>query len=634
VFYSFGKSDEDSIKLALIRALVREAPDSGIMVAKSILYHEIDSIRAEAFMQIGVGFYLKTQYDSSKVYFKQALDIYSKLKDTVYVTRCLNNLGICSFYTGDYENAYSYHTKVRELRIATNDPQISSTYNNLGLVMNELGNYKEALSYYMLALRSKIEYKQFKALSNTLTNIANVYQSLGDTDSAISYELKNLRHLDTLPDKRYLSDCLHNLGNHYLNKNLYNESIFYTKMAFELERDLKAYFGLLNSCSNLSIAYQKINKYTLASLYLDSAFLLVPELDSYRNAVDLYLQRSKLDSATGNFTGAFMALRKYTLLREKYRQEDQNKTILDLENKYQLELKERKIKELEQDNVIQALKVQQGKLIQWGLFILVAVFVLLTIILYSQYRFKQKTAELLASQKLKLEELNSVKDKLFAVISHDLRNPVYAFSNLSNAIRTHWETADREQLKEFVDSLSDAADDLKGLLSNLLNWALIQLNRIPSGKETVPLESIVHPVLKECHELITQKRQKLDIQIEKDMEVTVEVQKFQIILRNIITNASKFSDDFTTIRLRAFKGMQEYILEVQDNGIGLTSMEVDILLQKDSNTKNIGAGTASKGSGLGIMLCKELLASMNGRLEIRSEKGKGSVFSIVIPYHA
>lgn len=613
-----------------IMTFYRDKPDSALLCLKPFFEHSVDTVKAAALNLAGNCYYFQSKYDSAIGFFERSLSFYPKENFETSVSKNYNNLGVCHFFLGNYQKAFDFHYKARQIREKLDDPQLSSTYNNLGLVMHELGNTKSALEYYQLSLAAKIRFSQFNNLSTTLTNIANCYRTIGKLDSAIYYEMINLRHLDSMPDQRNLADCLNNLGNHYLTKKEYKKTIEFTSVALQLEKQLDLDFGIINSCNSLSKAYLGIGKLGLASLYLDSVFLLVQQPETFRNIIEYYLHRAEVDSALGKYGDAFLAMKKYQVLSYHFQQEDRNKAVLDLEEKYQTELREREIKQLKQENLIQELKVEQSKQLQLTLGIISLLLTLGVAFVFKQYRFKKRTAEILSTQKQQLEELNEFKNKLFAIISHDLRNPVHAFHQLSTSIKENWKYASAEELEEFIQSLADSSEELKMLLNNLLKWSMLRIDRLPVNQELFDLNALIEELKLELRYLIEERKTDLYSEVTLDFLIYTDRGMLHIILRNLISNALKFIQQGKKVWVRAEVKGKEWAIHVVDEGSGLSEEDISLLMSSNEDTKKIGS-SYGKGAGIGLLLSKDLLAKIHGRLEITSTLGQGSVFSIIFP---
>ncbi len=610
--------------------LYRNHPDSCLQLLEPLRFEKIDSTRAAVNNLIGNAWYFKYEYDSAIQYFLTSAEVFESLGNDKSLVKNFNNLGVCYFFLGQYEKSYEYHNKTRKIREALNDPQLSSTFNNLGLVLKEIGTLQDALKYFRKSLEVKLANQQFAGLSTTLSNIGNCFADMQQYDSAIYYMLSNLAHLDSIPDKRNLADCYNNLGVQYLQAKDYDKSKNYTDLSLQMEKELQYNNGILNSCQNLSLIHFKQKDYRLAGQYIDSAFLLLSNPDEFRSVLDMYRTKSLIDSTMGNFEEAYESLRNYIRVKDKFDEKDKTKLALDLEKKYQTELGEKRIKELEQTNLIKELEVSQARQGQITLSIILGLLFLVILVIYRQFRFKQKAAKLLDEKNVELQKLNMFKDQMFAVISHDLRNPVHAFSNMMDSLNTNLQHATKEELKEFIESLSESASDLKRLLANLLEWALVQIGRMPFNPVSVSVSDLVSESMKELSAMAREGKNSFQVEVSESLKIKADVTMIRTVLRNLISNAIKFSQEGGVIMIAATQEEGHIAITITDNGIGIREEDITKLFNEEADVRSIGF-SPKKGAGLGLFICKELIEKNKGKIRVESTFGHGSTFTIVLP---
>jgi signal transduction histidine kinase len=622
-----GQSTDDDLKP--ISALLRTNPDTVITLLPRFLDHPGDSIRATAHLLMGNAWYFKSNYDSAMKYHSIAADLFLETKDDSNLGKAYNGLGLDHYFLSKYEKAFEYHTKALQVRERNNDPQVTSTYNNLGLVMVELGSHGEALRYYNKSLSAKIRFKQFTTLSTTLTNISGIFRAKGDLDSALHYEMKNLKHLDSIPDKRNQATCYNNLGLTFFAKGDYRQSEFYFFRAIRLEKSLQRGFELINVCKNLSLNYEKKGQLSLADKYLDSVFILVENPQDFRSVISVYLVQARLDSIRGHPGAAYVHLLDYIRTKEHFDEIERKNLVLDLEKKYQAEIKEQQITELQQANTIKDLAANSAR--QRQVFLVIGLILLAgsILVLFNRYQFKQRAAKVLDEKNEELQKLNAFKDHMFAVISHDLRNPVDAFSTIIESLHQNLQHASKEELKEFLESTLESAKDLKSLLNNLLEWSLVQIGKLPFSPKPVALIDTVQDSISHTESMALLK----DVRIENHVgqeAAFADRSMLTIVLRNLLSNAIKFSETGSVIQLRSERQNGKVIVSVKDEGIGMKPDDVSKLFRQDVSARSIGSSTA-KGAGIGLLLCKELIEKNEGKIYAQSELGRGSTFSFEIP---
>ncbi len=232
--------------------------------------------------------------------------------------------------------------------------------------------------------------------------------------------------------------------------------------------------------------------------------------------------------------------------------------------------------------------------------------------------------------KAELAELNAMKDKLFSIIAHDLRNPLQVLILSSELLKVHFEKKYYEKMEKDIYKLINTTNSFKELLESLLTWSISQAGKIPFERQPFNLAEICQKSINICKGNAELK----DITIEtincKHTEVMADPNMISTVFQNLIFNAIKFTPIKGKISI-SFKEDKKYIeIAVMDTGIGMTEEEIENILKIDVHfTKRGTEGEA--GSGIGILLCKEFVEKHGGNFNIESQVGVGSTFTFTIP---
>lgn len=236
--------------------------------------------------------------------------------------------------------------------------------------------------------------------------------------------------------------------------------------------------------------------------------------------------------------------------------------------------------------------------------------------------------------KLKNEELkkiNSEKDKFFSIIAHDLRGPLSGFLGLTQIIAEDLPNLTMSQIQNFAISMRNSASNLFVLLINLLEWSQIKKGSITFSPVTTQLHSLVSESIVIIAESATTKEIELTIDIPENFEVYADTNMFQTIIRNLVSNAVKFTNKGGKVNLSAkFKDDKEIEISVQDSGVGISRETLNNLFQLDFKSSTKGT-EGELSTGLGLLLCKEFVEKHGGEIKVKSEEGKGSTFSFTLP---
>jgi two-component system, sensor histidine kinase and response regulator len=242
------------------------------------------------------------------------------------------------------------------------------------------------------------------------------------------------------------------------------------------------------------------------------------------------------------------------------------------------------------------------------------------------YRQKKKIEE----QRRELQELNDEKDKFFSIIAHDLRSPFSGFLGLTQLLVDEIPNMTMEEIQPIVLSLRNSATNVYGLLEDLLKWAKLQRGIIPFDPKIEKLRPIVNESLAVVLEIAKNKEIEIVTVIPEDLIVFADSNLLQTIIRNLASNAVKFTPLGGKISLIADIFDDKMVkVSILDSGIGMDSELIRNLFRKDINSGRRGT-SGEQGSGLGLIICKEFIEKHGGELHIESVEGKGSIFSFTL----
>jgi signal transduction histidine kinase len=253
-----------------------------------------------------------------------------------------------------------------------------------------------------------------------------------------------------------------------------------------------------------------------------------------------------------------------------------------------------------------------------------------TILLKEELEFREKVQESLLSYSKMLEDANKSKDKFFSIIAHDLRSPFSAILGFSELLQEDYDSLTDEERKEMIENIFKSGKSAFSLLENLLIWAKSQTHGIEFNPEIIDLSISVIDVINLLKQQAETKHIKLFTEIKYGTIVIADTNMLQTILRNLISNGIKFTNEKGKIVISANSGNKFIEISVKDNGIGMTEETKNRLFNLgNSVSKNGTAG--EKGTGLGLLLCKEFIDKHNCRISVESEIGNGTTFKFTLP---
>jgi signal transduction histidine kinase len=247
-----------------------------------------------------------------------------------------------------------------------------------------------------------------------------------------------------------------------------------------------------------------------------------------------------------------------------------------------------------------------------------------------EHELRIKAEKLLSIQNVQLKDLNATKDKFFSIIAHDLRNPIGAFRNLVELFSFHYDKMSPKEIREIIELLEKQTIVLHRLLDNLLHWSRAQMGAIhyspvecdffTLGESTITLHSV------------SAKNKEIELTncIPKDTMIHCDQDLISVVVRNLISNSIKFTDKGGKIELQISSDDEKSTVIIRDTGIGMSKADISKLFLIEHNNTRIGTSN-EKGTGLGLILCKEFVELHGGELLVVSEPGRGSTFSFTIP---
>ena len=234
------------------------------------------------------------------------------------------------------------------------------------------------------------------------------------------------------------------------------------------------------------------------------------------------------------------------------------------------------------------------------------------------------------NNELKLIELNATKDRFFSIIAHDLKTPFNSIIGFSEQLVEQINEKDYEKIGELTNIILQSANRAMDLLMNLMEWAQSQTGRIEFKPENIEIVALINETTLLYDEIATQK----SIAIKKMIpdKLTFFADKFMAstVFRNLISNAVKFTKQGGEVVFSAVKEQNEIIFSVTDKGVGISKNDIEKLFRIDQIFSTKGTNN-EKGTGLGLILCKEFIEKHGGKIWVESEVGKGSVFKFILP---
>jgi signal transduction histidine kinase len=241
------------------------------------------------------------------------------------------------------------------------------------------------------------------------------------------------------------------------------------------------------------------------------------------------------------------------------------------------------------------------------------------------------TAEELSVANEELTKSNATKDKLFSIIAHDIKNPFNAIIGFSQMIIDKWSKIDNERIKHMVEKIYSSSKNIYSLLENLLQWSRSQMGSIKLNPESISLYYLAKENIYLLSNLTAQKNISVRLGIPNDLHCYADSQMIRTVIRNILTNAVKFTENGTITIGSEIEGNMVKVL-INDTGIGMTEDKLNNLFEV-AQSKSTQGTRGEQGTGLGLIICKEFITKNYGEISAKSEVGKGTTFVFTLPLY-
>jgi PAS domain S-box-containing protein len=229
-----------------------------------------------------------------------------------------------------------------------------------------------------------------------------------------------------------------------------------------------------------------------------------------------------------------------------------------------------------------------------------------------------------------LKSLNTSKDKFFSIIAHDLKSPLSGLLGFTEILVEEFNDLQTEEIQEFIGHSHQAAKNLNALLENLLEWSRIQIGKIAFEPAEIDVESIFEDIFSLFNQNARNKKIRLEKKVDSNLKAIADKNMFKTILRNLISNGIKFTREGGQITVSAEKENDFIKISAQDSGVGISDENISKLFRIDVNYTTQGTNK-ERGTGLGLVLCKELVEKNGGKIWVESEVGKGTRFILTLP---
>lgn len=555
---------------------------------------------------------------------KKSLEMAKEIDYAKGEAQILNYLGVCHFNLNDSPTATAYFYKALLFSDSLNI-SIEKGYalNNIASSLLFEGENHQALIFARKALALQTQNNDKKGIAYAMMRLSDVYRNLQQNDSLLITAQTAYKLLSELGMKENSLIALKNIGRAWEEEKQYDKA-------------LKCYKEIENSIL--------ISKVTERNTYVDLArvynLLKLPDqaivygkrwISTQKGNEHILRQMANSYALKNDWKEAFQYTQQSMAVMDSVAKEEKLSQIKNLQILYETREKEKENADL------------KAKLFKRNLFvtasaaIIILICSLLLILLSKRLQqnrlnqlLNQKNEEIL-SQRDHLDETNKTKNKLFSIIAHDLRGPVGSASTFLELLTTHANDFTKQELLDNLILIKDSSKATFTLLENLLTWARAQKGEIVFN----PLKNNLFKLTQSNIDLFASNAENKKIRIvnniNPDLSFEFDQEMINTVIRNLINNAIKYTGEDGLITISAKENYDIIEINVKDTGIGMDSDSAELLFITNLKQNRKEGTIGEKGTGLGLILCKEFVGKHKGTIWAESKPGKGSTFKFTLP---
>ncbi len=562
--------------------------------------------KAYALKNIGTVKWNKGEFAEAKELYYKSLVLYEELGDTSGIGRLWNNIGLISITQDEYHTAIeNIKNSIKFSKIAKDTVMLSTSYLNIGICYYYLKEYETAISYHNKSINYSLQSNDMLSLANNYSFLGAEYTILQQYKLALDNLLQSLDLYEKVDAQRGMAHVYNLLSEYYLATNEFQKAIKYGEKAIVISEKLHSVINLGEATNHLSEAWAKLSNFKKAYEYQSLSVKYQNELVDEKN-------KQKIAYITAEY--------------------NYEKELDKIEAEKQI------------TNAKQQKDISTRNIIIGIISIVAFLLAIFAIFLYRLNRSRQKKNQLLVSQKRSIDEkneqlekmnaelntLNVTKDKFFSIIAHDLKNPIYNLNSIAQIISQDYDTMEDEEKREYITLMVDSSEHVYSLLDNLLTWSRSQRDKIDFLPAEGDLTQVLTTTINGAKLLAKNKNIKTVVNINPEHTIFADFNMLNTIVRNIISNAIKFTPKNGNIEIRSNKNNQYVELSIKDSGVGMTKEKMETLFVTGENTSTPGTENES-GTGLGLIICKEFALRNGGDIVVKSQKDSGTEFLILIP---
>lgn len=549
-------------------------------------------------------------------HYQQAYEIAQKIKDYPLMARIINGLANRYIFLKQYDKASKWINQEIALVEKENlDPL--PAYSLKAKIYAEQKKPNKAMEYLQKVLKIQLKSKDLAEAAATYSEMGNTYYRIANYTKARKYYREGLEIANKLQNPQVFGFIYDNIGLSYYQEQNFEEALYWQVKALEQRREFEGEIGIIVSLNNLSKTYLALQNYEAALKHATESYDLLQSMpDQLVLSQEVSEVLAESYQASKQPDKAYQFLQKAHYYQNKINEQKQEAILRSATS--QLEIAQQKLEN-------ERLEAKNQRLFLMQIFLLVFV-TLTTLVIFILVRQSKARKKLL----LELQEVNRNKDKLFSIIAHDLKSPINSIRALLDLLAEG--LISREEMTQLSDKLRHNTGQVSLLLNNLLLWAKAQFQGLETNLQTIDLQEVAESQIALLSALAEHKNITIKLQLAAETKVLADQDQLALIVRNLLNNALKFTQKGGEVHISATpdKIKNKVIVSIRDTGIGIPPDVQKHLFNNDSQQSTRGTNN-EKGTGLGLLLVKEMLDKQDGDIWLESQVGEGSIFYFSLP---
>lgn len=607
---------------------------------------------AELYTSRGVVLKNLGRYQSSLESYYKAMEYMSDVDDLELEANFHQGMGVTYWTLRHYDKALEHFQNSTELAEKIDDKKIiAGNYTNIGNIHSVLGNHDIAIEHYKLAIEILEEMPVSVFLANTYHNLGLVSRKTDEKHLSVSYCQKALELFIETGYKRGEAFAYNSLARLYIDAGEYENALEQIHASINLRESLGDIATLSVSYRFASEIYMELEDYENTKHYMILALDTAKKTETYKLTANALMTHANYYEKHNDYNRAFDYLKQYVEYQGKIFSDETAEIKAQLASQYEVSQLQYEMENLRYEKQINQLELSKNRRIRNLYFGLFAICAVLALSLIRQNRSKVKANKQITqsydeldkhkneleelyekqSQLLKeVENLNNTKDKLFSIVSHDLKSSLNSIKTGTRMLSDEFDSLSQEDIRMIAGELKKNSDSLAILLHNLLTWARAHLGSIEYDPCFIKIADAIDYSISTFGETAKQKKLTIEKNISPEVYAYADKVMLNSIFQNLISNAIKFSNPGGIVEITANMDAKNSYIKFKDNGIGMSKDQVAKLY--DLQNKKSQRGTAGeKGTGLGLNLCKEFIEYNNGDIDITSTPGEGTEIIVTLP---